>query len=671
MLSEEEARQGIVQRRLAAIMFTDLVGYTALSQHSESLALQLLEEHRKILRRLFSKYNGTEIKTMGDAFLVEFASALEATKCGFEIQKILHDRNLSHSEKDKIKLRLGIHLGDVIHSASDVYGDAVNVASRIEPLAEEEGICLTRQVYDHVHNKFELPLASLGLKVLKNVSAPVEVYKVVLPWKESVVGKQMESAKMRIAVLPLDNFSPDPADEFFADGMTEELIDRLSQVKEFRVIARTSVMGYKKQKDKKASEIGRELGVGNLVEGSVRKSSNRIRITVQLIDTATEEHLWSDRYDRQLDDVFAVQTEIASRITAELAGQMVVSTTEQTSKRYHTATPSLVHPSQDTHDMEAYISYLHGRKLLGEKGSEQTIKQALAFFEESVRQDPKFARARVGIAECVLWLGGEGAISYLDSNQRAHEELAKALEMNDALAEAHSCLSGLLLGEDHISGAEREARQAIELNPSLSDPYRWLAQLEAGDGKIDETVRLLEAAQLVDPLDVNVVAFLGRSYMYAGREADALAFWKRTKPLIPFRTNAHLTEYYLAIGNYAKAAETISELERLRPDSVWTEMYRGFLAARQGDVEGARRAIDRLEKRAESGELTVFFSGFVHYALGEMDGFVDCMEQAFQLHALPLMELTYSRLYEPARSDPRILDLLRRQSELRAPSTDS
>jgi len=342
-LSEEE-RQGAVQRRLAAIMFTDLVGYTALSQHNESLALQILEEHRKILRPLFSKFNGKEIKTMGDAFLVEFASALEATKCGFEIQKILHERNLSHSEADKIRLRIGIHLGDVVHSASDIYGDAVNVASRIEPLAEEGGICLSRQVYDHIHNKFDLPLVSLGSKVLKNVSAPVETYKVVLPWKESVEKQQMESAKMRIAGLPLDNFRPDPGDEFFADGLTEELIDRLSQVKKFRVIARTSVMGYKKQKDKRASEIGRELGVSTLVEGSVRKSSNRIRITVQLIDSATEEHLWSDRYDRQLDDIFAVQTEIASKITTELAHQMP----EYDSRRHEMTTPSPVHPSPDT-----------------------------------------------------------------------------------------------------------------------------------------------------------------------------------------------------------------------------------------------------------------------------------------------------------------------------------
>jgi serine/threonine-protein kinase len=393
-------------------------------------------------------------------------------------------------------------------------------------------------------------------------------------------------------------------------------------------------------------------------------AGSRIRISVQLIDTTTEEHVWSDRYDRELDDIFAVQTEIASRITDQIASSI----SKPASHTVGVASFSSVRGPPDTQDMEAYTNFLHGRKLFSEKGSEATIKRALAFFEESVSRDPRFARARVGVAECLLWLGGEGAIPYIDSVRRAREELAKALVLNDSLAEAHSCLSGLMLGEDDIDGAEKEARRAIELNPSLSDAYRWLAQIAAGDGKIDETVRLLETAQQVDPLDVNITAFLGRAYLYAGRESDALAHWHRTMPLIPYRTNAHLTEYYLGLRKFVEAEETIRELERLRPDSVWTEMYRGFLAAKQGDTEGARRAIDRLEKRALSGELTVFFVGFVHFALGEMDSFVACMEQAFQLHALPLMELMYSPLYEPARNDPRIVGLLKRQSELRGPA---
>jgi tetratricopeptide (TPR) repeat protein len=261
-------------------------------------------------------------------------------------------------------------------------------------------------------------------------------------------------------------------------------------------------------------------------------------------------------------------------------------------------------------------------------------------------------------------LDGEGAMPHLDSIRRAREELAKALQQNDALAEGHSVLAGLLLSEDDMRGSEAEARRAMELNPSLSDPYRWLAQIAAGNGKIDETARVLEIAEQLDPLDVNVLAFLGRTYVYAGRDADALAHRERTKPLIPFRTNAHPTEYYLGLKDYAKAETGLREMERLRPESVWTETYRGMLAARQGRAEDARRSIEKLKKRDLNGELTGFLVGFVRYALDKTDAFVACMERAFASHTLPLMELKYSRLFEAARCDPRIVDLMRRQSEL-------
>jgi adenylate cyclase len=644
-------------RRLAAIMFTDMVGFTKLGQRDEEKALQLRKEHQSLLRPLFAAHGGREVKTLGDGFLVEFPSAVESVRCAVEIQGAVARRNSLPSSKERIVLRVGIHVGDVVEEGNDIVGDAVNVASRIEPLAEPGGICVTGSVFDQVRNKLRFPLEKLGSRALKNVEFPVDIYRVTLSGEATHPSSPAveTDSRYRLAVLPFANLSPDAHDDFFADGLTDELITQTSRIPSLRVIARTSVLRYKGS-PKPIREVGQELGVGVALEGSVRKAGNRVRITVQLVDTRSEEHLWSSRYDRPLDDIFAIQDDIA--------GQIATSVSVHVSGRRAEVRPAMVHSSPDTQDMEAYTNFLHGKKLLGEKGSEETIRQALTFFETAVRRDPGFARARVGVAESQLWLGGEGAMPYLDSVRRSRAELAKALEQNDALAEAHSVLAGLLLGDDDTRGAEREARRAMELNPSLSDPYRWLAQIAAGEGKIDETVRWLEAAERLDPVDVNVLAFLGRAYLYAGREANALAHWERTKPLVPFRTNAHLTEYYLGLPNYAKAEEAIREMERLRPDSAWTQTYRGFLAARQGDAEGARRAVDRLERRAQSGELTVFFAGFVHFALGETDEFVASMELAFQLHALPLLELMYSRLYEPARSDPRILDLLRRQSEL-------
>ncbi len=463
------------------------------------------------------------------------------------------------------------------------------------------------------------------------------------------------SSHPRLAVLPFASMSPDPNDDYFADGLTDELITQASRIPSLRVVARTSVVRYKSS-SKSLRDIAQDLGVHFVLEGSVRKADNLVRITTKLVDTSSEDTLWSFTYDRSLEHIFAIQDDIA--------GQIATSIIAHVSPRRGETSPSFIPGTLDTRDMDAYTSFLHGRKLLNERGSEETIRKALAFFEESVRRDPQFARARVGIAECSQWLGTEGAIPQAESARRAAEELAKALEQNDTLAEAHSVLAALLLGQDDMTGSEREARRALELNPSLSDPYRWLAQLAAGNGAIDEAVRLLEVAQRLNPVDVNILAFLGRAYCYAGREVDALAHWERTKPLVPFRTNAHLTEYYLGLSDYPRAEVALHEMERLRPDSVWTETYRGMLAARQGNAEGARRSIEQLA-RATFGATAIFGAGFVHFALNDMDAFVACMEQAFQLHSLPLLELMYSRLYEPARRDARILDLLRRQTELR------
>src|SRR4029077_16339 len=279
-----------------AIMFTDMIGYTALGQRNESLSLALVEEQRKLIRPILNRHNGREIKTMGDASLVEFASALEAVECAFAVQEAIREFNTSAPVDHRLHLRIGVHLGDIVESEADISGDAVNVASRIEPLAEDGGVCISRQVYDHVHNKLAMPLASLGVKTLKNVSAPIEVYKIVMPWDAKGAVSTSEHDTRRIAILPFANISPDPSDEYFSDGMTDELIAVLSKISGLRVVARTSAMRFKGEKAG-ANRIGQELRVGSLIEGSVRKYKNRVRITVQLVDTQSEEDLWTETYD--------------------------------------------------------------------------------------------------------------------------------------------------------------------------------------------------------------------------------------------------------------------------------------------------------------------------------------------------------------------------------------
>ncbi len=643
-------------RRLAAIMFTDLVGFTKLGQQDEETALRVRREHQALLRPIFAAFGGHEVKTLGDGFLVDFASAVEAVKCAVEIQRAVAARNASVGSADQFLLRVGLHSGDVVEEEGDVLGDAVNVASRIEPLAEPGGICLSGTVYQQVRNKLPILFERIGDRTLKNVQEPVEVYRVRPGGPrvvEPVVGPASESPNLRLAVLPLANLSAEAADEFFADGLTDELISRTAQVPQLRVISRTSVQRYKGSA-KSIREVGEELNVGVALEGSVRKSGNRVRIAVQLVDVQSESHIWSMRYDRPFDDIFAIQDDIAEHVAGAVAARVT-----PTSPSVAIPVPSA---GVETSDMEAYALFLHGRQLSGAKGSLESMRHALSLFESAVGRDPKFARARVGLAETLLWLATEGVIPFHDAEDRARQELTHALKLNDGIAEAHSTLAGLYLSSDYYPAVEREAHRAMELNPSLADPYRWLAQLAAGRGNIREAVGLLDAARRLNPEDLNVLSFYGRALLYAGREPEALAFWDATKDRVRFRTNAHLSEYYLGKGDLAKAEVSVRELERIRPTSPWTLLYRGFLAARQGEPALTRQLIEQLQTRWKQGEMVVFFLGFLQYALGEFDAFVAAMEEALGHGALPLLELQYSPLFAEARRDPRIQDIFRRQA---------
>ena len=437
---------------MAAIMFTDLVGYTALTQSDESLAMQVLERHNRLLRPFFPKFHGREVKTMGDSFLVEFESALDAAKCAIEIQSFLHDYNVSSKDDWKIKLRIGIHLGDVIRQGGDVFGDAVNLASRIEPIAEPEGICITGQVYDQLHNKLARPLISLGDKSLKNIGEQITVYKVEMPWEEGST-EWGPSNRNRIAVLPFINISPDAKDEYFADGLTEELITRVSFVKGLEVIARTSVMNYKK-KEKNAAQIARELKVGSLLEGSVRKAGNRVRITAQLIDPRTESHLWAENYDRDLEDVFSIQSEIAQDVAAALKIRLVESDQEKITRPW-------------TRDTTAHDLYLKGLFHL-QAATEEEYMTALGYFERSIDRDPEFALAYAGMAMAYNFLGFFEIMPTREAFAKSEKMARKALELDESLPEAHLAMARALRNSWEFEAAMRHTNRALELNSSLA-----------------------------------------------------------------------------------------------------------------------------------------------------------------------------------------------------------
>jgi adenylate cyclase len=639
------------QRRLAAIMFTDMVGYTALGQKNESLSLALVEEQRKLIRPILARHNGREVKTIGDAFLVEFLSALDAVRCAYDIQRAVREFNISLPEERRVHLRVGVHLGDVVESGGDISGDTVNVASRIEPLAEDGGVCVTRQVYDHIQNKFELKMASLGVKPLKNVSMPIEVYRMVMPWSVETSAPSVRLDKKRIAVLPFTNMSSIPEEGYFADGMTEELITSLSGMRQLTVIARTSVMGYKGT-TKKVREIGRELEVGSVLEGSVRKAGSKVRITAQLIDAATEGHLWAQNYDRQLEDVFAIQSEIAEKVAGELRIRLVDSEKRTLEKK----------PTENT---EAYTCFLRGRELFREE-TEASLKQALGLFEKAIELDPRFARAHVGVAECHQWLGNYGYEPYDVSLSIVKTSLERAIDLDPNLPEAHASLSEMFFNKDDMPNMEAEARKALELNPSLPEPYSMLSELAALKGDPAEILRQNETAYRLDPIRPRLIYSVGTAYLMTGREEEALEFWKKTEQLAPSQTYRGMTEYYLIKGSLEKAKEFHAKAEKIEPTNPRVTWLGGFIAAMEGDREKALLAIRKIED-AKMGAVGFNYIGYVYHALGDLDSYFEYMNKALETHTLIPSPMMYSPLLAKARADPRyweFVERLRKQNGL-------
>lgn len=622
------------QRRLAAIMYTDMVGYTALAQRNESLSLVLVEEQRKLVRPILSRHNGREVKTLGDAFLVEFPSSLDAVRCAYDIQRAARELNISLPDEQRIHLRVGIHLGDIVASGGDISGDAVNVASRIEALAENGGVCLTRQVYDHIQNKFELPLKSVGNKLLKNVASPVEVFTMVMPWSEE---KQEASRKLdrnRLAVLPLSNMSSSPEDGYFADGMTEELISSLSRLQGLGVISRTSVMQYKSQ-TKHASEIGRELGAGTLLEGSVRKAGNRVRIALQLIDANTDNHLWAENYDRNLDDVFAIQSDVASRVSASL-------------KAGGFAGP--VHA--DTEDMEAYTIYLRAMQLSYES-TEPALKEAVSLLIDVVARDPSFVRAHVGLVLSYTRMANQGYAEFTILKDKAEVEARKAIDLDPSSADAHGALSAVLQYLDEFKESVAEAEKAIQLNPNSPEAYFTLGFLRCTQGRIEESLSFFQKALELDPLSVQKARVLALALGIAGRSGEARTMLGKMLRIYPENPTVCLSmvESYMFEKDYAKAQEFIDRGLALNPVEWLLLINQGLVYAFTRRPEQARAMLTKLESLQRETPL-IYSKIFIHTALGEIDEAFKALDKATETHVWPFTIKTHP-LFTELRRDPR------------------
>ena len=627
-------------------MYTDMVGYTALGQKKETLSLALVDQQRRLNRPVLRRHGGREVKTMGDAFLVEFPSALEAVRCSNDIQRAIREFNYSLPEDRRVHLRVGVHLGDVVESRGDISGDAVNVASRIEGIAEDGGVCLSRQVYDHVQNKFELPLASLGYKPLKNVGSPVEVYKMLMPWEESEEPKATRLDRKRVAVLPFANISPDPNDVYLADGMTEELITSLSGLRDLTVLGRTSVMRYKNA-TKTLSEIGRELSAGSLVEGSVRKAADRLRITVQLVDSQSQGHLWAQNYDRKMEDIFEIQSEIAESVTRELKVQLVESEKRRIERR----------PTEST---EGYTLYLKGRYYWNERSLE-ALKKAIGYFSRSIELDPTFALGYSGLADSHLVMGFNGQAEFVPSFQKAMEFAKKALEFDPNLAEAHNVLGAAIHNlEYEYRESQSEIRRAIELNPNYSTAHQWYAQLLWFQGRFQEGEREITRALELDPLSLIINVNFGDLLYLEGKLDQAIEQCRKVAEMDPTFYPAHLSlaQCFTRKGMYEDAlreADTLAEVTKGSPDGKTTKAY---VYASMGRKDESKALLKELESEFPPERLRPYGIAVVHFVLGNKDGGFEWLRKGYEERDSGLNGMAFDHDLDGVRDDPRYLEML-------------
>lgn len=624
-------------------MFTDMVGSTAAAQANEAGALKLRDEQAGLVRPLFAAHQGREIKSTGDGSLAEFDSALRAVQCAIDIQQHLHERN-SQPGASPIELRIGIHLGDVEQRETDIFGDAVNIASRIEPLSSPGGICISGEVYSQVRNKIPNRFEKLPPTALKGLQEPIDIYRVLLPWN---VREQPSASNgpIRLAVLPFTNMSTDPADLYFADGLTEELIAVLSQLRELRVIARTSVMPYKSS-SKGVSQIGAELRVSSILEGSVRKAGNRLRVTAQLIEVESEDHVWAKSYDRQIDDVFAVQAELAAEVADALKIELRPTETARLEAR-----PS-VRP-------DSYLAYLKGRSLLQSDWSEKIFRDAREQFELALSLDPTNARAHSGLADALIhlkWGRYETVARELD--QAIRDNVAQALALDPGLAEAHCSMGNIVWDEHKNLETEKEFRLALSLNPSYATAHSSLGQLLLTFARPEEALQELVLAEELDPTSVFYSAWHCSLLFFLRRLDEEAVRLERLREIDREGRSYHgnLGFYHFARSEFGKALKEADLLDGIKPGEGTNLRISNYTAI--GRKDEAWNLIKQEEARPGEPDLNQLAQW--HVAVGDIDRCFQYLDAALDRNELAIQIWRVEPKFEPVRVDPRFGNVLKK-----------
>src|SRR6266849_555659 len=600
-----------MERKLTAILCADVFGYSRLMGENEEGTLRTLSSHRKLIDSPIEQHRGRFVNSAGDSVLAEFASVVNAVLCAVEIQTTLKAENANLPPERRMEFRIGVNLGDVMVDGEQIYGDGVNVAARLESLADPGGICISRTVHENIRNKLPLNYEDLGEQAVKNIAEPVRVFRVMLDggttrtttraterslrkhWRGgvfSLAGLVLIAAvivfvqhlslrpptttasipsaqsptltlpdKPSIAVLPFTNMSDDPKQEYFSDGMTDDIITALSRLPDLFVIDRNSAFTYK-GKPVKAQQVSRELGVHYVLEGSVHKEDNQVRIMAQLVDATTDYEIWAERYDRPLQDIFALQDEIVRKIVTTLKLQLTLQ--EQ---------GVLVRKTTD--NLEAYDDLLRGLESLGGEtiggGTKDANMTARQMFERAVALDPQYASAyaNIGLTYLIDWEAQWNTDPQVLG--RADELAQKAVALDDSLPAAHGILSQIYLFKKQHDEAIAEAERAIALDPNRADGYVDLALILRFSGRAEEALESMQKAMRLNPNSpAYYLQVLGLAYCQVGRYEDAITAQKGALSRNPNLLVSHfcLAACYSMAGRDEAARAQIKELLRLNPN---------------------------------------------------------------------------------------------------------
>ena len=582
-----------MERRLTAILAADMVGYSRLMGANETGTLAALKTLRTdFIDGKIAEHQGRIVKLTGDGMLVEFPSVVNAVACAAEVQRGMRHRNAGVPQDRRIEFRIGVNLGDVIVEGKDIFGDGVNVAARLESIAKPGGITISGSVRDQVGNRLDLAFEDMGEQTLKNIERPIHVYSVSLSspagWdtKDTAPAQREQLERPSIAVLPFDNMSGDPEQEYFSDGITEDIITDLSKVSGLFVVARNTAFTYK-GKPVKVQQVGQELGVAFILEGSVRKAGSRVRVTGQLISSKDGGHVWADRFDRDLTDIFAIQDEITHAIVEQLKVKLLPQ-----ERKVIGQTP--------TDSVEAYTYYLRGRQFL-HRGSKSNYQLARRMFAKAVELDPLYARAYAGIADCDSFLFLHYHVDVAIDGILATS--AKALALENGLAEAHASRGlALSLGQRHDE-ATAEFEQAIALDPNSFEAHYFYARACFTQGKLERAAALFERAAEIKPDDYQSLTLVIQIYHSLGRDLDkedaarrGIERAERELTLHPENPRpAYLGAAALVrLGETDRAKEWLSRALAIDPDDILTQYNAACIYSLLGDIEPAFDLLERL-----------------------------------------------------------------------------